>query len=142
MRNKTAFIFVLLANMVLLAHAVVPHHHHSQSPVDVAMEGNHDEEHEHHEHHEKLPFCNDDHEEGETKACTLTEATLIPNNQNRLNELLEQVVTTDILFISLYVFNYSFISSGSDCPDEIIESIPIHTRFLFSSQGLRAPPVC
>lgn len=141
MRNKIAFIFVLLANMVLLAHAIIPHHHHHESPAAIAFDCSHEEEHEH-EHHEKLPFCNDDHEEGETKSCEITDAPIIPNSQNKLNELLEQVVTTDILFISLYVFNYSFFSSGSYCPDEIVESIPIHTRFLFSSQGLRAPPVC
>ena len=35
MKKTMALIFVFMANMVLLAHAVVPHHHHT--PVDVCL---------------------------------------------------------------------------------------------------------
>lgn len=30
MRNATAILFILCANIVLLAHAVIPHHHHDE----------------------------------------------------------------------------------------------------------------
>jgi hypothetical protein len=138
MRKKTAFIFLLLANMVLLAHAVIPHHHHADVPTEVAVNCNNQEEH---SHHENLPICNDDHEHGETTACEFTEGILTPNIHNRLNVPSEQV-SFDILFFTLFVSNYSTIISCIDFPIEEIGSIPLHSRFLISSQGLRAPPVC
>lgn len=140
MRNKTAFIFVLLANILMMAHAAIPHHHHTEAPEEIAVECSHEEEHDH--HHENLPVCNDDHEHGETTPCILTAATLVPNNQNRLNELLEQVIDSEILFYTLFVFNSANISLEPDFEIEVFEDIPLYSRLLVSSQGLRAPPVC
>ena len=141
MRNKTAFIFVLLANMVMLAHAVIPHHHHTEAPIEIAVECT-DTNHEEHTHHERIPFCDDDHEQGEIAPCILTAAMLTPNNQFRYNTSLEQISTSDILLFTLLVFNYNAIAD--DIPNAVaeIENIPLYSRLLVSSQGLRAPPVC
>jgi hypothetical protein len=35
MKRSVSIIFLLLANVFLLAHAVVPHHHHDSMPVAV-----------------------------------------------------------------------------------------------------------
>jgi len=139
MRNKTAFIFILLANMVLLAHAVIPHHHHTKAPIEVAVECSHEDDH---EHNHNMPLCNDDHEQGETTSCKLIEAIIVPNNQIRLSELLELTTINHTLFFTLYVFNFSIPQHYEDTSNEVVESIPLFTRFLISSQGLRAPPIC
>ena len=139
MRNKTAFIFVLLANLVLLAHAVIPHHHHTEAPIEIAVECSHEHEH---EHHEKIPFCNGEHENGETAPCVLAEAIIVPNNQIRLSELLELTITNLTLFFTLYVFNFATPREYVGTTNGALECIPLHSRFLISSQGLRAPPAC
>lgn len=128
MRNKTAFIFLLLANLILLAHAVIPHYHHSDSPLKIAFEYS---DYNSHEHHEELLFCDIDHEEGEARYCAYTDELLVSNGQDRLIELHKKVDTKDLLYFKPIVFNHSFIWRAIDCPFEIIESIPIRSRFLF-----------
>ena len=78
MRNKSAFIFVLLATLVLLAHAVVPHHHHNENPISISDNVCH---HEEHNDHENVLVCIQDHEDHETTACSLTQILLLPNNR-------------------------------------------------------------
>lgn len=139
MKNKTAFIILLLTNLVLLAHAVVPHHHHTDTPLEIAVECNHQEEH---SHQGKIPFCNDDHQDHETTACSLTQTMVIPNNQ--FKEIIESVDLefTDIIFFVVPDFNYSHSVVYSNKPPEIAENTFLYSLLLVSSQGLRAPPVC
>ena len=128
-----------MTNLVLLAHAVVPHHHHIDTPLEIAVECNH---HEEHSHQGKIPFCDNDHQDHETTACSLTQTMVIPNNQ--FKEIIESVDLefTDILF--LIVPDFDCLQSGiySDKPPEIAENNLLYSRLLVSSQGLRAPPVC
>jgi hypothetical protein len=139
MRNKSAFIFVLLANLVLLAHAVVPHHHHNEDPISISVKCCH---HEEHNPHENALVNLEDHEDHETTACSLTQILLIPNNQFRTGEKSVDKESTDILFIALFVYNFSSKDNFAADSYSTTEIIPISTRFIISSQGLRAPPVC
>ena len=53
MKRKVSIIFLLLANVFLLAHAVVPHHHHDSMPVAVLdLHGHHHDHHDHDSHHQ------------------------------------------------------------------------------------------
>jgi Family of unknown function (DUF6769) len=140
MRIKTAFIFVLLANMVLLAHAVIPHHHHTEDPVEIVVECT-NTNHEDHTDHKRIPVCDDDHKEGEIAPC-ITTTMLVPNNQFRAITSLEQITTSNVLPFTLLVFNYNTIPDGTINSVEVIENVPLYSRLLTSSQGLRAPPVC
>lgn len=139
MKNKTAFIFVLLANLFLLAHAVVPHHHHTDTPLEIVVECNHQEEH---SHKGKIPFCNDDHQDHETTACGFTQLLVIPNNP--FKEIIESVDLEFIDILFLIGPNFDCLQSViySDKPPEIAENTFLYSRLLVSSQGLRAPPVC
>jgi hypothetical protein len=141
MRNRTAFIFVLIANIVMMAHAVIPHHHHADALIEIAVECT-NSNHEEHEHNERMPICDDEHEPGELATCFITTAMLTPNNQFRTDTSLEQISNSDILLFTLLVFNYNAIAD--DIPNAVaeIENIPLYSRLLVSSQGLRAPPVC
>lgn len=139
MKNKTAFIILLLTNLVLLAHAVVPHHHHIDTPLEIAVECNHQEEH---NHKGKIPFCDDEHQEHETTVCSLNQIMVVPNNQ--FKEIIESVDLefTDILFLIVPDFDYLQSGIYSDKPPEIAENNLLYSRLLVFSQGLRAPPVC
>lgn len=58
MKQKTAILFVLLANICMLAHAVIPHHHHDRMAVAVISmaefaghdQHSHDNKHSHYHH--------------------------------------------------------------------------------------------
>ena len=139
MKNKTAFIFLLLANLILLAHAVIPHHHHADKPLEIAVECSH---HEEHSHHENIPVCDDDHNQGDTSPCIIASAMLLPNNQEMAITSIEQVAAIDVLPVDLLVYNTLVISINPDKPPEFTERNPIYARLLVSSQGLRAPPLC
>lgn len=139
MRNKTAFIFVLLANMILLAHAVIPHHHNTEGPMEIAIECSH---HEQHSHHHNLPICDGNHEKGETTTCVLTASAILPNNQFRATQSIEQAIDSDVLLFTLFVYIYLNISNTTDFKTEVLDDIPLYARLLSTSQGLRAPPVC
>lgn len=53
MKRSVSIIFLLLANVFLLAHAVVPHHHHDNMPVAVLdLYGHHHDHHDHDSHHQ------------------------------------------------------------------------------------------
>ncbi|MGQ1786780.1 DUF6769 family protein [Saccharicrinis sp. GN24d3] len=140
MRNKTAFIFVLLANLVLWVHAVIPHHHHVDNTIALIVDCTHQEGH---NHIECSPICCEEGESSETTACSLGQAILIPGNSVSNNELSSEVVSLISLFFTFGDFRFSlhrnfFINAVYG----IAESIPLYSRLLVSSQGLRAPPVC
>ena len=139
MRNKTAFIFVLLANLVLLAHAVIPHHYHTKSEIVFSLECSQEDEH---NHDESFLICHEEHEEHETESCSIAQTLLLPNNQFRVSDNTAELESADILFIALFVYNFSSQNNFADDSYIAEENIPIPTRFLISSQGLRAPPVC
>lgn len=140
MKNKTAFIFLLFANIILLAHAVVPHHHHKETPVSVSIECSHDEEH---NHHDKLLFCDGNHEQNDNIPCNLTIGILSENIQHRINSFSKNTPSSDVLFYSLLVLNYcTFSDKIVPRPINLAENTPLYSRLLVSSLGLRAPPVC
>lgn len=139
MKNKSAFIFLILANVILLAHAVVPHHYHNENHISVHVDCSQEEEH---NHHESVPFCHEEHEESETEACSIAETLVIPANQLRLIEMSAELESSQILFNSVFDYDFSLEDISVDNPYRIAENIPISSRFLISSQGYRAPPVC
>ena len=59
MKRKVSILFLLLANLFLLAHAVVPHHHHESVPVEVLhLHGNgHHHNHDSSHHHNSPETC-------------------------------------------------------------------------------------
>ena len=62
MKRSVSIIFLLLANVFLLAHAVVPHHHHDNMPVAVLdLHGHHHDNDSHHhdasQHHDGPETC-------------------------------------------------------------------------------------
>lgn len=138
MRNKTAFIFVFFANIVLLAHAVIPHHHHQNFPLETYIDCNHNEGH---KHHVNMPVCNHDHQHDKITACII-QAMLIPGEEIRGKYISEKNVANDMLFLALFVYNFSAHENLLGISLEIAESIPLYSQLLNSCLGLRAPPVC
>ena len=139
MKNKTLFITLLFAKLVLLAHTFVPHHIFTDYPLEIEVECNNQEEL---SIQQETPFYNIDHQDHEASACSLTHTMVTRNNQFR--KIFESVDLkfTNILFFAVPDFYYSLQSNYCDKPPEVLENTFLYSRLLVSSQGLRAPPAC
>jgi len=142
MNRLTAIFFILIANIVMLANAVMPHHHHEE---DVCFVKSHcqseDDKHNHgtsqhnHEHD-----CNSDFQN-----CVLKQEVVLPSNDLKqeckyfsyIDQHSDfegfQAVLTDSEFIK------SFLPNQLRAHTPLIHSF--YSQFVISSLGLRAPPI-
>lgn len=138
MLKRTALTFILLANIILLAHAVLPHHHHKEQVctkckyyVDDDILCATETSSEHHQHNSKT-----------TSECILKQAIIIPSTQDKLFRNYDH--------FSLHHHLDFYIHSGFGHVDVkpvsiSITSLPGFSTFLSSLEcttiGLRAPPI-
>lgn len=138
--KKTAFIFLFSAILILLAHAVIPHHHHS---LEVCFADSHchdaDENHEH-----SKPDC-DHNDTKNDDCCVLNQVVLLPANSMRhefncaiCNDFNPPYDGTPTI-LSYTDFSVGSLSNKAKVPIPLIESAYI--QFVVLSSGLRAPPV-
>jgi len=83
MKHKTALILLLIANVILAAHAVIPHHHHTNELYSFALECTQESNH---EHINKSLFCDDEHKDDDTHTCFALEETLLSINKKILEK--------------------------------------------------------
>ena len=142
MKRITGICILVLVNILLLAHTIIPHHHHQ---TQVCLQNSHCQDdgiaHKHSNHepqHEHDGKNNSDN-------CILKQAIVLPGNQvkqefknlnnadyhSHFNDYQFILLNTDkaviIAFFSLNTADFSFTTPFSD--------------FVSSSLGLRAPPV-
>lgn len=138
-KKLTAYSFILLANIVLLAHAVVSHHHHQ---IVVCVESSHCQDN-NIAHKNNTPEDNHQHDGSSSANCILNQAIILSSNQGK-NE-------TDCVFYShnrSLALDYTLSHTGNDTIIpifRIVASAPT-VSFSFSScittsLGLRAPPI-
>ncbi len=147
--------FLLLANIILLAHAVIPHHHHNGGItlyICYFLPSNHTEEHRHNLYHSHADgHChvadNHSHERDISDYCLLN-SPYIRANQNR------QENVTSSNWDSPPDTSLSYPCDCAACqaiipidygngPFRHAPYIPFsHCSYLAHSTGLRAPPVC
>ncbi|MGV8112681.1 MAG: DUF6769 family protein [Lentimicrobium sp.] len=137
-KKLTAFSFILLANIILLAHAVFPHHHHEQL---VCIERTHCVD-DATPHTQKSPEHNHQHDGADNTTCVINQAVIISSSQARfVNNCDNCSDNHNHDFYNLSNFGYIDLLPVS----EVITYIPEFSSFLISyvttSLGLRAPPV-
>jgi len=128
MRKKVAICFLLLANIVLLAHAVLPHHHHNDGSVCFFVNScNKDVSGDNENHHNR---CDD---------CSLINNVFINQQQGQDHIKYEPASHTVLFIIPDNHIDFKQLTSFS------FEHIPFLTSFFSSAVlrtcGLRAPPV-
>lgn len=137
MINKiTAYSLIFLANIVLLAHAVLPHHHHKQQ---VCIEQTHcagDAI----SHSHSTTGHNHQHDETNSEACILKQAVIIPTSQARLLNNCDNC--SDNHNHDFFIPSYF----GLETLQPITVTVSTVSEFTFSSYitsslGLRAPPI-
>jgi hypothetical protein len=77
--KTSSSVFILVANLIILAHAVVPHHHHQMQVCLGALHCLHD----HHSTNQASSAHHNDHDGGK-EACFLKQLVVIPSNQAKL----------------------------------------------------------
>ncbi|HPF51790.1 MAG TPA: hypothetical protein PK335_09460 [Draconibacterium sp.] len=144
MKRITAAFFILLANMVLFVHAVIPHHHHDSDlcfDAIVAEHTSHDEccnntcDAKHHQHDS----------DKESDSCMLSHIVALSNGEIKQN-IRTTISSHDLINnVSLFAIKGDENSRVSN-PRFFIEivfndHIPIYHTLASQAFGLRAPPV-
>ena len=78
-RKSISYVFLLIANIVLLVHAVVPHHYHQWQ---VCVESSHCKR-DGITHHQDSSANPHEHDEADSSACALKQAVILPANQDK-----------------------------------------------------------
>lgn len=137
-KKLTAFGFILIANMVMLAHAVLPHHHHEQQVcierkhcIDDATTHTHNSAEHNHQH-----------DGTDNTACALKQAVIIPTSQDKFLKSCDNC--TDNHYHDFYIlstFGYVFSEPVSEVVRYIPEFSSFYITFVTPTIGLRAPPI-
>ena len=139
MRKTMTLVFLVFANIILLAHAVIPHHHHQQL---VCIEKTHcDGEKESHEH--SLPERNHQHDGNDNPfSCILKQAIALPINPGKeLSDCISSLSNFSLnYFITSVLTEDRFLINDNQASDLIPFLFAEYTYYISSNLGLRAPP--
>ena len=130
----TAFVFLLFANIVLLAHSFVPHHHHQ---ARVCVESRHCLE-----SHISQKQSNPKHDGNSPTDCVLKQAVVLPANQIKQECTVNygnDTSSNDYYFASLSVPAAGIFNYYADDPFPVISFS--YSCFACTALGLRAPPL-
>ena len=137
MKRVISISFLLLANVIILAHAVIPHHHHDGLIfLLTAAHQEHDDHDGEQDHTCNYPPCHDGAEE------CLSSTLFVKLDQNK--QLFQQDFEILPCVFSLFL-DYSI--------PQIVDNVGLpfrqkpylifyHTEYISQSLGLRAPPIC
>lgn len=153
-------LMILLANMLILTHAVVPHHHHNKVFVaivnvlddDVRDLFNHEHGYSHHhdgdnDHHDGPAH----HHNGDTEDCLMSEAEAaaalkIQTDDSGGGFFVPLLDNEDAQLIWLAAIGLYELSFTPEYSEDNVRRRPYvargHTDFVARSKGLRAPPTC
>lgn len=141
---------LLLANMVLLVHAVIPHHHHDKLP-NLCNISYHQYDAVHRCQHFKDNIIVSENDENTHRSLSL-EDCLLDNvyirfmNESHTIQAAELGSDIDFHFALLYLSTDNSIRIGSDYDFLPFRQEPhlesLYTSFIAQSYGLRAPPLC
>ena len=146
LKKAIALSFLLLANTILLAHAVVSHHHCDEILVTCAADHHEHDCDSHDQHHsdEDLPDgeCNNPYCHGNAEDCSLSKIYVRFGNEKQVFQLLnfnyKQLPSLSIPFTT---YSISQIENNTGLPfRQNPYLIPNYTDFISCSSGLRAPP--
>lgn len=137
-RKKVALIFLIVANIILLAHAVLPHHHHDKV---VCVESSHCQTADlGHKHSAKAH--SHQHDTENSNCCVLKQAVAIPANQTR-NETECDGCSVDHSFDTHFTLT-KIVTVGAIPEKLVAHSVPDFSfwipSYIAHSLGLRAPP--
>lgn len=145
MKRTLAILMLLIANMIILVHAVVPHHHHDKVAVALAALCEEDDCHQH-SHNGSQQHQHDGQEE-----CFLTDAL----EQTVVKNILDKTLLSDspVLLLQKFLIFSDFLAIENSYSNNILEYLRCRFRrndcntnnyidFCAETSGFRAPPFC
>jgi len=142
MTKKTGTLFFLfLANIILLGHAIIPHHHSNSLPSLVAIHGHHDEDSksDSDEHH---PENHDHNSDNDFRNCLLNQFFRTQTHSHRLDvKYLDNYNPHTDFYATLpgkLLVEIANTASPPTIPKYCLRSN--YTDYVNYSCGLRAPP--
>lgn len=142
-KKTLAISLILLANLILLAYAAIPHHHHKN---EVCFEDSHCHHHnDAHDHDAEGESHDHDNSEGEHPCCELSQITATPLNQTK-PEVKCIDFTDDFKYSSHLLFTFENLNlarllSAAKIKCRIDYSPTVNSQPLSLHTGLRAPPI-
>lgn len=139
-KKFTAFSFLIIANIILLAHAIIPHHHHQKQ---VCLESKHCGNHTL-THNNGYDHDNHQHDSNNNPiSCFLSQLVIVPTN--RAYQICQCQHSDDHHSHEFQNIIYSY-NPGVNNPITkyriiVPEIIPLYNSFVCSSSGLRGPPL-
>ena len=134
--KRIAIFFILFANILVLAHSIIPHHHHKGLVVNIATTNS--------THNNDKNFNDHSHDNDDDADCALRNEILIPgrsfryatdqNNEDPELNFLQD--TNNAITVSINPIFYSFCSFS-----QIHYDLSQYLFLLNNSRGLRGPPV-
>ncbi len=141
MKRRVSMLLIMLANIFILAHAVVPHHHHNKVFVAIVNVLGEDQHHDSTSHHH----------DGDSEDCLMSEAEAavalkIQTDENGGQTFAPLLDSSDGGLVLLAVIAIYEMSFNSPFGENSVKQQPYvtsgHTDFVARSKGLRAPPTC
>ncbi len=142
-KKSVSFLFIIVANLILLAHALIPHHHHNLEVClnadecsfhnDFQSQNQEDKDHKHNHNHSS-----------DTECCVLKQAVVIPTNFDKLKT---SFFDYKILHNTFYDCQLDFLKVKFDLyfQDFKNKAAPFEEQLYTQSVniyfGLRAPPI-
>lgn len=131
--KRIALFFVLLANTLVLAHSVIPHHHHKGLVVSIATTKS--------DHNCEKSFSDHSHDNNDDTDCSLRNEILIPGRSFRTSAD-QNGEDSELNFIKDTNSSISFSEIHSYfSPSWSHSDLSLYLTQLNRSQGLRAPPL-
>ncbi|MDR0541014.1 MAG: hypothetical protein LBH19_02250 [Dysgonamonadaceae bacterium] len=135
--KKAIFLsFLLLADIALLAHAVIPHHHHHWEPAAMCTDR--------HEHQDAAHRDGDTKENNRFEDCLVSHIyAKVDNNKQTFRSFEVQLQPVVCLLFLCPDCAITQIIALAGLPFRLKPYIPfLPAEFIVRSIGLRAPPVC
>jgi hypothetical protein len=137
-KKLIAYSFIFLANLAILAHAVLPHHHHEQQVCFERAHCTDDAEAFSHNSTEH----NHQHDATDNTTCVLSQAVIIPLSQTKsISNCDHRSGTDNHDFFIISNFGYDDFQSYSETKASAPEFHSFLISFVTTSLGLRAPPI-
>lgn len=137
-KKRIAYGLFLIANILLLAHAVIPHHHHG-SVVCVEQTHCHDDALPHNHHDAGTDHQHDG--DNNSSYCILKQSFVDPSSQGK--QLKSSEYYWDHHYQDYYILSNFGLANVPDVSKEI-SYVPVHSTYILPfvtlSLGLRAPP--
>lgn len=148
MKRIAAIFFILIAYIIFMAHAVIPHHHHESEVCFTESHchtGDHHHDHNHDNHKHKHNPVNHDHQHhgnNDAEHCLINLEVVIPTNNNKFgNEYsIDLLNDFDPIYSGLSDFDLS-VELQPSLPISLTPLIISYSSIASRSNGLRAPPI-